>query len=125
MSRNFLILVVILVFACYGASLLYFGPAQQPEQLNPEQDFAKEPILSLSFISEEIHAQNKTVLIEKIEQLAEDNYSNLVAIGYVDPLPYLREGTVVTVTYPASIELIWIAEEYIHDTRVEKSVRFG
>lgn len=121
MSRNLLILLVILALACYGATILYLGPAPPPDNLpKPEANYIEPMGLSVISFGKEISVPNKTALIEKIEQLAEDIYPNWVAIGYIDPIPYQRAGIAATVTYPASIELTWIVGEYINDTWVEK-----
>ena len=122
MSRNLLILLVVLILACYGATILYLGPAPPSEPLKPEVNITEPVGLSVVSLGEEIPVPNETVLIERIEQLAEENYPNWVAGGYVDPIPYRQEGIVITATYPSSLELRWIVPEYgdIPDTPVEK-----
>ena len=107
MSRNLLILLVVLILACYGATILYLGPAPPSEPLKPEVNITEPVGLSVVSLGEEISVPNETVLIKKLEQFAEEDPMCYVAtwIGYQK---YRDTGTVITMKYQTPVNITWV-----------------
>ena len=108
MSRNAIIITLIIVFIGYGATILYLGPEPLSEPLKPEVNITEPMGLSVISLGEEISVPNETTLIKKLEQFAEENYPNWVAtlsIGYQE---YRDRGTVITMKYQTPINLTWV-----------------
>ncbi|MCZ0859693.1 hypothetical protein O0S10_00450 [Methanocorpusculum sp. MG] len=106
MSRNTLIIILILVLIGYGATILYIGPAPPPV-LKPEAKYTEPMGLSIRSLGEEISVPNETALIEKLEQFAEEDYQYFVATS-VNYQKYWDTGAVITMKYQTPVNITWV-----------------
>ena len=108
MSRNTLLIIVILVLIGYGATILYIGPASPPV-LKPEAKYTEPMGLSIRSLGEEISVPNETALIEKLEQFAEEDPMCYVAT-WVHYQEYWDTGTAITMKYQTPVNLTWVLD---------------
>lgn len=112
MSRNALVIILILVLIGYGATILYIGPAPPPD--NPSKPEAKYTVpmwLSIRSLGEEISVPNETALIEKLEQFAEEDPMCYVATWVLlmsrrSPLHSPMIANLIPTTGSSSIQIL-------------------
>ncbi len=122
--------VVILIGCIMAICLIQYGSIlYQTKALHSPHDTLTERFPGLSIIShqEEIIPENGTLVVKKIEQLAEKNLQNLLAtIAPGNIKDCRRYGTVVLMQYSTPIELTWIDrggyEPVIHTVDVQKII---
>ena len=117
MSRNALIIIVILVLIGYGATILSTGLASPPV-LKPEVKYTEPMGLSVRSLGEEISVPNETALIEKLEQFAEEDPMCYVAT-WVNFQKYRDTGALITMKYQTPVNLTWVLDWNIEGMNTE------
>ncbi len=106
--------IVVLIGVLMAICLIQYGnsiniPDENTPQLTPNSSVQRTPGLLIISHREEIIPENGTLVVKKMEQLAEDNLQNLLATIDTGNIKDCKKyGTVALMQYTTPIDLIWI-----------------